>query len=356
MERLACLIVARYLGDGVIQSNFLRRLAERGYARRYVVWTRPQMAFFFEGIPDCTVVSSPFPIATIKQFRLRAALDFLRAAREISRQRPSVTIDMIGDARERLFARLAGSPRHAHIGWATDHPFNRLIRNPLGRAKPAITVPATMLNVYDAYYLMLEHLTPSAPGNVSRSIVSAKNRLRRNGKNHACVGLHPLASQRSKLWPFERWAILARELLRMDVEVTVFGAPQERTQLETIFSQIITQVSIVTDPLPGMARAVETIDVAVGLDSFFVHQAASDGTPSIVLMGGNHPAIWVPPNGNVLSGSGGCVHYPCFNKPKCLGSKTEFACIKSISVENVLDAVRSALAHPASKQTPSRVQ
>jgi len=100
MERLACLIVARYLGDGVIQSNFLRRLVERRYAQRYIVWTRPQMAFFFEDIAGCVVVSSQFPIATIKQFRMRATLEFLRAAREIRGQRPSISIDLIGDVRK----------------------------------------------------------------------------------------------------------------------------------------------------------------------------------------------------------------------------------------------------------------
>jgi heptosyltransferase-3 len=347
MERLACLIVARYLGDAVIQGNFLRRLVERGYAQRYIVWTRPQMAFFFEGITGCVVVCSQFPIATIKQFRMRATLDFLRAAREIRGQHPSVSIDLIGDVRERAFAKLAGSRRHIHIGWAFDHPFNRLIRNPFGRGKPAVIVPTATLNIYDAYYLMLEHLIPSAPRNPSRSIVSAKNRLRQNGKNRPRIGLHPLASQRSKLWPFERWAILASEFLRMGVDVAVFGAPGERAQLESIFAQVVNQISIVTETLQGMARAVEAIDVAVGLDSFFVHHAASVGTRSIVLMGGNHPAIWAPPNADVLSGSGGCIYYPCYNKPKCLGSKTEFACIKSISVETVLAAVKSALAQPS---------
>ena len=314
------------------------------------------MAFFFEGIAGCVVVCSQFPIATIKQFRMRATLEFLRAAREIRRQHPSVSIDLIGDVRERALAKLAGSRRHTHIGWAFDHPFNRLIRNPFGRGKPAVTVPTTTLNIYDAYSLMLEHLSPSTPGNAPRSIVSERNWPHRNEKSRPRVGLHPLASQRSKLWPFERWAVLARDLLRAGVDVTVFGAPSERAQLENVFSEIVDQILIVTDPLPAMTRAVEATDVAVGLDSFFVHHAASVGTRSIMLMAGNHPAIWAPPNASVLSGSGGCVYYPCYNKPKCFGSDAEFACIKSISVESVLDAVRSALTRPSSSEASARVQ
>src|ERR1700733_8453730 len=71
-ERLACLIVAHNLGDAVIQSRFLALLAAAGYARNYLVWTRPQVAFLFEDVPDCRIVCSQFPIGTDKQFGVRA--------------------------------------------------------------------------------------------------------------------------------------------------------------------------------------------------------------------------------------------------------------------------------------------
>ena len=124
-QRLACLIVGRNLGDAAIQSCFLKALAARGYAREYLVWTRPQVAFLFRDIADCEVVCSQFPVGTTKQFGRLEVGRFLRAAWKIRCRRPSVTLDLIGDFRERFFARLAGSPQHLHIGWAAGHPFAR---------------------------------------------------------------------------------------------------------------------------------------------------------------------------------------------------------------------------------------
>src|SRR3569833_422985 len=76
-EPLACLICARNLGDAAIQSGFLRQLAARGYAQRYLVWTRPQIAFLFEQIPACEVVGSQFPVGFFLLFGLLVALQML---------------------------------------------------------------------------------------------------------------------------------------------------------------------------------------------------------------------------------------------------------------------------------------
>lgn len=70
-ERLACLIASRNLGDIVICSGLLRELAAAGYAKRYLVWTRPNIACLFEDIPNCDIVCSPFPVGTGYRFGLR---------------------------------------------------------------------------------------------------------------------------------------------------------------------------------------------------------------------------------------------------------------------------------------------
>src|SRR3982074_3030463 len=130
-ERLACLIAGRNLGDIVISSGILKDLAAERYAERYIVWTRPQAAWMFEEIGNCKVISSPFPVGTMQRFRGREMMSLLRAAARIRALRPSVSIDLVGDVRERMLARLIGSTRHLHIGWERSHPYGRLIRNPL---------------------------------------------------------------------------------------------------------------------------------------------------------------------------------------------------------------------------------
>ncbi|HEX7639391.1 MAG TPA: hypothetical protein VF457_13425, partial [Burkholderiaceae bacterium] len=153
-----CLIAARNLGDITITGHYFRQLVASGRWRRYVVWTRPSMAFLFEGIEDCRVVTSHFPVGTGRSFGWADLGGMLRAAREIRRFGPVETVDMVGDVRERFFGRLAGSVRHLYIGWAEGHPYGRIIRNPLGPGRPLAVVPAEMKNIYAAHQFFVDAL------------------------------------------------------------------------------------------------------------------------------------------------------------------------------------------------------
>jgi len=333
-EQLACLIVARNLGDAVIQSGFLKTLAERGFARRYLVWTRPQVAFLFQDIACCEVVCSQFPLGTARQFGCREGARLLLAAWQIRQRRPSVTLDLIGDVRERLLARLAGSPRHLHIGWAPGHPFARIIRNPFGAGQPVLTIPASRPNVYAAYAAMLDILAPGPPPGESQAGVPVPMR------KVARVGLHPFASQNCKLWPSENWRQLIRELLDQNVEVSIFGAPQERHALLTLLGELAEKVNVVAESIQDFARYSAMLDVMVGLDSFAVHMAQRHGIRTVTINAGNPPELWaVPGMGRTLASSGGCPSYPCFNVPKCEGTSREYVCVKSISVRQVIESI-----------------
>ncbi len=309
-----------------------------GYARQYIVWTRPQVAFLFEQIPDCEVICSQFPVGTNKQFGSLAIVRFLRSAWQIRRRRPSVTIDLIGDVRDRFFGRLAGGARHLHIGWTKAHPFSRLIRNPLGTGKPIVTIPASIPNVYDAHRAMLGALMPESK---CINVHSAKRRPDASPRRSFRVGMHPFASQMCKRWPQENWRNLVSELLRdMNVEIVGFGAPSERGELEALFSGFGPRVTLATDSISNFAHRTAQLDVMIGLDSFSVHMAASCGVRSITINAGNPPDLWAPPGGVTLASSGGCAVYPCFNVPRCEGTERQYRCVKSITVRQVLDAVR----------------
>jgi len=208
VHRLACLIIGRNLGDAVIQSLFVRELIAYGFAQHYVIWTRPQVAFLFENLHDCDVVVSPFPVGTSKEFGWAGLGCFLRAVRRLRAARPSVTLDLIGDARERLFARLIGSPDHRHIGWALGHPFARIIRNPFGPGRPICTVPASIANVYEAHKIFLNTLTDQGDFTAVQQMAPSAPIPRPLSR----VGLHPFASQVCKLWPMENWRALAAQL------------------------------------------------------------------------------------------------------------------------------------------------
>ena len=352
-EPLACLIASRNLGDIVIWSSVMRELVAAGYAERFVVWTRPQMAWMFEDIPNCEVVCSSFPVGTRKEFGARASLQFLRVAARIRVLKPTVFLDFVGDFRERWFARLAGSRRHLQIGWEARHPYTRLIRNPFGRGNPLVTVPASVPNVYAAYELMVAALTGRA--DASRR-VEPRDRSRpfRDASRYR-VGLHPFASQSCKLWPDVNWASLAQELLRRGFDVFAFSAPGERESLRGVFAGLEARMSLVTGTLSEFAATIATLDVMVGLDSFSVHMAHRQGVPSITINAGAPAELWAIPNGRMLAESGGCSHYPCYNVAPCRGTSHQNACVNAVTPARVLAAIESARLQPATGLFPEHV-
>lgn len=332
-QRLACLIVGRNLGDSVIQSIFLRKLINLNYARYYLVWTRPEAAYFFDGLPNCKVVTSYFPVGTDKRFNIAGAIGFFKALYKIRRLRPSVTIDLIGDFRERLFAKMLGSNEHRQIGWHSDHPFSRIIRNPFWKNPPFFLIPSSSVNVYEAHDLFLYSLTGVEQTKNGRGKISHK--LQR-------VGLHPFASLRCKLWPAENWLKLAICLQELGVSLTVYGAPSERRLLEEIFLDLPLAPNYFTKDIRAFSEDVSTLDLMIGLDSFSVHIAEFNRVPSIMLNACNFPMLWAPPHCKELSNSGGCKYYPCMNVPGCRGTSGEYACIRSLEPETVVQLLLDA--------------
>ena len=234
-------------------------------------------------------------------------------------------------------ARLAGTPRHLHIGWAKGHPFNRLIRNPFGAGNPVLVVPTEQPNVYSAHGLMLERLAPSAGAAATATPLSTRRVERSPGPLR--IGLHPFASQACKLWPEANWRELAQALVANGASVTSFGAPFERAALQALLEPLGNQVAVVTGEIQNFAREVAALDVLIGLDSFSVHMAQRQGVRSVMINAGNPPRLWAAPGGATLAHSGGCAHYPCYNVPRCKGSAGEYACVKAVSPREALAAL-----------------
>lgn len=347
--RLACLISARNLGDAAAHSSVLAELAARRFAEAYLVWTKPALAFLFEDIAGCEVLTSPLPVGSGNAFRVSDVRPLLRMAREIRQRGPDVTLDLVGDVRERWLARLAGSRRHLHIGWAPGHPFNRIIRNPFGRGHPAVSVPPETPGAYGGYAAFVDAICPrgdrpdGAFATVHRS--ATPRRLR--------IGLHPFASQDCKLWPQQSWRELAAALGAQGHELTGFGAPAEAPQLAAIFEGIPVPVRQVAGSLRNFESESSRLDLMIGLDSFSVHLAQRQGVASIMLNAGNPPSLWAPPLGTVLGCGGGCSRHPCFNVPRC-EPQARYICIRSVAVAAVVAEVDrlAAVTDSAGAATP----
>jgi heptosyltransferase-3 len=334
-----CFIAARNFGDIALSASAFRELAGRGFAEDIIVWTRAPMGFLFEGIPNCTVVYSSFPVGTFNKRSVREILGFLREAMEVRRMRPTISLDMVGDFRERLFARLICSRQHLHIGWSPDHPYQGIIRNPFGHGHPSLVVGPETPNVYAGYARFVDALLRAA----GLSDSPGPQLVARERSGPVTVGLHPSASQECKVWPAADWVLLTQQLLAYGIDLVAFGAESERSSLESMFAPFGAQVRISTGSIPEFAQELAQLDVLVGLDSFSVHMAENVGTPSVMLVGPNDPVLFAPPRATVISSSGGCAAWPCFNRPTCQGTAGEYVCIRSITFERVRDAVLEKL-------------
>jgi ADP-heptose:LPS heptosyltransferase len=155
------------------------------------------------------------------------------------------------------------------------------------------------------------------------------------------IGLHPFASQPSKLWPAEHWQLLARELLGRGFELWAFSAPEERQALERVLAGMTDKIALRSTDIRQYCLDLSQLDLVIGLDSLCMHTAHRFKIPSLTINAGNPPELYAVSSGQTLGASGGCRHYPCYNIAPCRGTAYENACVKAISPQRVLDAVET---------------
>lgn len=339
--RSLCMISARNLGDAVIHARFLRGLVERNVARRYIVWTFQAAHFLFEGIPDCSIVTSDFPIgATMRSFVGGGYRSFLRALASVFRHRPEQVLELVSDVRERILSALLLPRRRIYVHWAKGHPFRHHNRNAPCRGRPLVDIPPDAPNLYAAYNQAFSALTGA-----ERPLFGGQHKPL--SRERVTVGLHPSASQPFKLWPAKHWQSLIRSLADRGFALVLFGAPADRPQLEALLGSAGVPAEVFTRSLQDFVARLADVDVLVGLDSFSVHLASDRGVRTILLNGANDPRVFTPIGSEAISRPGVCPAQPCYGRPTCIGKEYQYACMSSITAADVLSAIERMLS-PAS--------
>lgn len=343
--RTLCFVSARNLGDAVIHADFVKALVAAGYAERYIVWTFPEAAFLFEDIASCSIVVSTFPMgATARRFIRGRVGSFWSAVHRIRRERPTETLELISDFRERWVCRLLGARRNLSPGWHPDHPFRRHSR--MGRFRPSslVDIPAAVTSLYAAYDLVLSALI--GPGRPSFTTVPDWPCLRPSAPSEGGrlrIGLHPFASVPCKLWPQQHWLSLIEQLRNRYPQVgfVLFGAPSDRAGLAPLARHAGDDTEVCTTSLRGFRSRLHDLDLLVGLDSFSVHLAHSQGVPVVILVGPNDPRLFTPPGAKAVTRPGECAYQPCGGKPRCIGTSFQYVCMRAIAPADVLGAIAS---------------
>jgi heptosyltransferase-2 len=160
------------------------------------------------------------------------------------------------------------------------------------------------------------------------------------------LAVHPGASCPSKIWPAERFARVADKLVdKYGFKVLIIAGPKDLK----IAERVIKNIQHPAINLAGMtsvsqlASLLRRCQLFISNDSGPVHIASAVGTPVISIFGRNQkglsPKRWGPigKRDRILHKEVGCIECLAHN------CKKEFACLKAITVDEVVKVADSIL-------------
>jgi ADP-heptose:LPS heptosyltransferase len=109
--------------------------------------------------------------------------------------------------------------------------------------------------------------------------------------------LHPGAAVAGRRWPPERFAAVARALVRRGRPVVVSAGPGEAALAEDVIARagLPPYALFAGRDLRALARLVRDAALVVCGDTGVAHLATAFGTPSVLLFGPTPPSLWGPP-------------------------------------------------------------
>lgn len=159
------------------------------------------------------------------------------------------------------------------------------------------------------------------------------------------VLINPGAGWPSKIWPAERFAAVARELMRRHAApaIVVWGGDAEREAAERIAAQAgPAAIMAPQTSLQDLGELCRLARVFISSDTGPLHLAAAVGTPCVGLFGP------VPANRNGPYGLGHrTVEPPATLRPAWEHRKTDRVAMEAIDVESVVAAASDVLARSA---------
>ena len=352
-QRKMLVVQAHNLGDAVISTALIETIACGHPAAQIDVLTRPEISQIFSSNPSVNCVfTGRFPMGSVHDFGLKEMLAFPGLIGRLRHRGYTDVVNLAGDFREEFLGRLVSQQHNWSPEWSSNHPCSKVIRRSAIRlANRPVFIPANKPNIYDAASIVGTAVS-GATDQKPALYTPTKKRIVWNPIENV-IGIHPMASQPWRKWELEKWRSLARHLVSREMDVHVFGAPSEGEELHRYFDPLdSSRIRIVTGNLSDCFVAMSRLRVLLCHDSFASHVAYALGVPTILLNGANDAAAWAPPRAVVFAAGPGLTCYPCFNRPTCFGSSHEYACIRHIEIDSVIEAVWIALKGTSNDQDP----
>jgi heptosyltransferase-2 len=167
--------------------------------------------------------------------------------------------------------------------------------------------------------------------------------LKSNNAGPGCikVAMHPGGFYQSQRWPAERFAAIARCAAKeFGARVLLFGSEDEEGLLKEIAGMAAEAGPLLLYDI-RLERTIALIsrcDILIANNSGILHVGSALDIPTVSMMGPTDPALWTP------AGEGDVVIRKDLKCSPCgKGSCADHSCMKLISTEDVMDAVRAQL-------------
>lgn len=322
------IISARSFGDCIVTLELISYIAFEKNIKIDIFTKDEFVQFFKKNININQIHTSSFPLGINAKFSPISLLQLFKKCNNLKKQNYDIVLNNIGDFRENFIGYLLGAKQNMSVKFSKNHPFNNLIRKGLNCLIDSfINIPDTLINVYSMQKYIAEHiLNKKIPLHV-RNIQQTTSKK---------IAIHPTASQKCRLWQFDKWVALIDALYKND-KITIFCTQNEQKDIEKKFKLVKDKVEIIASNIDEFLNNLKSVETIICLDSFAVHAAYYSGVKNIIMLNGaNDFNIWLPPKANVVLGNFECPHYPCYNKPKCIGKDFEYTCIQSIDIQDVI--------------------
>lgn len=280
---------------------------------------------------------------------LRALREFVRFVRIVRDTRYDLIIDFQGLLKSAVWVLLAKGVRKAGFGRGMEHAeLSYVVLN-----EP---VPAVDMNQHaiERELLLLKGIGVPATGIRYELPVSPEHASEAAallfasgiGEQDRLVAINPMARWPTKLWEPAHFAAVADRLENQGIRVVFTGGTQDQSSIDEI-CRLMTSKSRRLDGrtnLKTLASIFRRTQVLLTTDSGPMHLAVAVGTAVVALFGPTAPWRTGPygPGHTVLRAGISCS--PCFKKDCRTIDYEKRACMKRLSVDEVVRAVLEKLA------------
>ncbi len=287
---------------------------------------------------------------SIRQFRngnrLAVVQEIRRLAKEVRLTRYDLLIDFHALLKTSLWVLLARAERKVGFGRGMAHAEGSYLF--LNERVPAVSMEVHALErglillkalgipadkVVYGFPILEEHQAEA------HRLLSAEGVM----PNDRLVAIHPMALWDTKLWPSACFGAVADRLIEQGFRVAFTGGPADREALDEI-CRGMAHPAIRLDgrtSLKTLAGVYRLATVLLSTDTGPMHLAAAVGTPVVALFGPTAPWRTGPYGSEHLVLRVGLDCSPCFRRRCLTAHHEEMACMRRISVDQVVAAVVS---------------